>query len=389
MGGAGARDDAWMRAALGLARRRLGRVAPNPAVGAVILRDGRVIGRGSTGIGGRPHAETAALADARARFGAEAIRGATVYVSLEPCAHHGRTPPCADALIEAGVARVVCPIVDPDPRVSGRGIARLREAGIVVDVGCMAEAARALNAGFLMRLAEGRPWITLKLAATLDGRIATAAGRSRWITGEAARARVHLMRARADAVMVGAGTIAADDPALTVRGFGAGANRPVRVGVDRDLAALPGSALAATAGEAPVWAIHGPDAPAAARAALAAAGVRLIGAPVEGGRLRLRAAMTALGSAGLSRVLAEGGAGLAAGLLAADLVDEIALFQAGRVIGAEGLGAIGALGGVGLGAVEGAPRFELVAHERVGSDIFGLWRAAGRAETLARDAPAL
>jgi diaminohydroxyphosphoribosylaminopyrimidine deaminase/5-amino-6-(5-phosphoribosylamino)uracil reductase len=208
-------DERWMGLALALGRRGMGRVWPNPAVGCVIVRDGRVLGRGWTTDGGRPHAETQALAQAGD------ARGAVAYVTLEPCAHYGRTPPCAGALVAAGVARVVVATGDPDPRVAGRGLAILREAGIAVATGVREGEARRDHAGFLLRVTQARPFVTLKLAASLDGRIATASAESRWITGPAARTTVHAMRARHDAVMVGGGTARADDPLLTVRGMGA------------------------------------------------------------------------------------------------------------------------------------------------------------------------
>lgn len=367
-----------MRVALGLARRRIGQVAPNPAVGAVIVREGRVLGRGVTGRGGRPHAETVALEQARARYGAGAVRGATAYVSLEPCNHHGQTPPCAEALVEAGVARVVCPIEDIDPRVSGRGFARLRAAGVEVETGLLAAEARALNAGFFTRLAEGRPHLTLKLATTLDGRIATAAGESRWITGPEARRRVHLMRAETDAVMVGAGTARADDPMLDVRGLGPDMAQPVRVVADGSLGLPPRSRLARSAGKPPLWIVHRPDAPAETRAALERAGARLLEVPAQGGMLDLPAAMGALARAGLSRVLCEGGGRLAAGLVSAGLVDEIALFGAGRLIGADGRPVMGPLG---LAHLAEAPHYALARVERVGGDVLSLWRR----EAAARD----
>ena len=205
-------DLSHMRAALALARRGLGNTWPNPTVGCVVVRDGRVIGRAVTAPGGRPHAEPLALAMA-----GTAARGATVYVTLEPCCHHGRTPPCTEALIAAGVARVVIASPDPDPRVNGQGIARLRAAGIVVDAGLLAAEAEDVNAGFFHRVRHGRPLVTLKLASTLDGRIATRTGESRWITGEPARRMAHALRGRHDAVMVGVGTVLADDPDLTCR----------------------------------------------------------------------------------------------------------------------------------------------------------------------------
>jgi len=368
----GPEDARWMRVALGLARRRLGQVSPNPAVGCVIVTGGRVLGRGATGPGGRPHAETVALAEAEARYGPGAARGATAYVSLEPCDHHGQTPPCSAALIAAGIARVVAPIEDPDPRVSGGGFARLRAAGVDVATGLMAAEARALNAGFLMRLAAGRPFVTLKLATTLDGRIATATGESRWITGALARRRVHLMRAEADGVMIGRGTAEADDPALDLRGLGDGLVPPVRVVADRRLALAPESRLARTARSQPVWLLHGAEAPAAAAQSLGAAGARLIEVPEGPGGLDLAAALQALGTLGLARLMVEGGGQLGAGLLGAGLVDEIALFQAGRVIGADGVPGVGALG---LAALADAPGFTLGSVEAVGPDTLTLWQA--------------
>ncbi|MEL7089461.1 MAG: bifunctional diaminohydroxyphosphoribosylaminopyrimidine deaminase/5-amino-6-(5-phosphoribosylamino)uracil reductase RibD, partial [Planctomycetota bacterium] len=216
-----------MALALSLAARGLGQVAPNPAVGCVIVRDGRVVGRGWTQPGGRPHAEAVALSEA-----GESARGGTAYVTLEPCAHHGKTPPCAEALVEAGVARCVVAIGDPDERVAGRGLQILRDAGIAVDLGRMAPEAARLQRGFLRVKTGGLPFVTLKLATSLDGRIATASGESQWITGPAARHVVHRLRGSHDAVMVGGGTARADDPSLTVRGFGE-RRQPVRVVLSR------------------------------------------------------------------------------------------------------------------------------------------------------------
>jgi len=367
-------DTRWMRVALGLARRRLGRVAPNPAVATLVVGAGRVLGRGVTGEGGRPHSETLALEQARARFGPGALVGATAYVTLEPCAHHGRTPPCAEALAEAAIARVVAPIEDPDPRVSGRGFALLRAAGVAVETGVMDAEARAVNAGFLSLHDRGRPHLTLKLAATLDGRIATAAGESRWITGPAARARVHLMRAEADAVLIGAGTARADDPMLDARGLGREDPQPVRLVADGGLTLPHGGRLARTAREVPAWVLHRADAPAERAAALAALGLRLIEIPAApDGALEMEAALTRLAELGLTRILCEGGGTLAASLIRAGLVDEIALFQAGRAIGAEGRPAIGPLGLERLGE---APGFRLAGVEAVGPDILSRWHPA-------------
>ena len=354
-----------MAHALGLAARGLGRVWPNPAVGCVIVRAGRIVGRGWTQPGGRPHAEAVALAQA-----GDAARGATAYVTLEPCAHHGRTPPCADALAAAGVGRVVSALTDPDPRVSGRGHARLRAAGIHVDECVGAGAARTLNRGFLKRVGAGLPLVTLKLAATLDGRIATASGESRWITGAAARRAVHAMRRRHDAVMVGSGTALADDPDLGVRGLGAGAD-PVRILLDGDLRADAAGRLGRSARMAPVWVCHAQGAAPDRVAAWEDTGARMIAVPYAGRHLDPRAVLGALAGLGLTRVLCEGGAGLGAALVAGGLVDDLALFTAGRLIGGDGLAALGPLG---LARLADAPRLALVEQRAVGCDTFTLWR---------------
>ena len=235
-----------MGAALALASRGIGNVWPNPAVGCLIVRDDIIVGRGWTRPGGRPHAETEALQQA-----GEAARGATAYVTLEPCAHHGKTPPCADALIAAGVARVVVALDDPDDRVNGRGLTRLSEAGIAVDVGVCADKARSLNAGFLTRVTLDRPFVAIKAATSLDGRIATGTGESQWITGEAARRRGHLLRATHDAIMIGRGTLERDDPALTCRLPGLEARSPVRVVLDSSGRYAAKSGMLADAGQAP------------------------------------------------------------------------------------------------------------------------------------------
>ncbi|MCL4188588.1 MAG: bifunctional diaminohydroxyphosphoribosylaminopyrimidine deaminase/5-amino-6-(5-phosphoribosylamino)uracil reductase RibD [Rhodobacteraceae bacterium] len=358
-----------MALALALAGRGLGRVWPNPAVGCVIERDGRILGRGWTQPGGRPHAEAVALAEA-----GPMARGATAHVSLEPCAHHGATPPCAAALVAAGVAHVVSALEDPDPRVAGRGHALIAAARVGLTTGVMAAEAARLNAGFLMHRRLGRPLVTLKLAASLDGRIATSAGESRWITGPAARARVHLMRARHDAVLVGGGTARADDPALTVRGLGTGW-QPVRAVATRSLDLPADGALAAGLALAPLWLLHDPAAtPAARAAAWTARGARLLAVAAGGtGGLDPPAMLAVLGAAGLTRVLCEGGGQLAAALLAAGLVDRISLFSAGLALGADGRPA---LGGLGLAALAAAPRFRLTGVERLGPDLMSEWERA-------------
>nr|WP_188528763.1 bifunctional diaminohydroxyphosphoribosylaminopyrimidine deaminase/5-amino-6-(5-phosphoribosylamino)uracil reductase RibD [Sinisalibacter lacisalsi] len=357
-----------MSLALALGRRGLGACWPNPAVGCVIVAGGRIVGRGWTRPGGRPHAEVVALAQAGA-----AARGATAYVSLEPCAHHGKTPPCADALAAAGVARVVVALTDPDPRVNGQGLARLRAGGVEVVEGIGAEAARADQAGFLLRVTEGRPMVTLKLAASLDGRIATASGESQWITGPEARRLVHAMRMRHDAVMVGAGTVRTDDPGLTVRGLGA-RRQPVRVVLSRGLDLPLDGQLARTAREVPLWILHGSRAAPERIAAWQETGARLFAVPVSAGQLDIRAALAILGAQGLTRVFCEGGGSLAAALLSEGLVDEFAGFTAGLALGAEGRPSLAAMGIDRLGD---APRFALVETRAIGADVMHLWRRQG------------
>lgn len=370
-----AADRRFLSAALALARRRVGLVGARPAVGAVIVRDGRVIGRGATGPDGRPHAEAVAIGQARQRYGETALRGATAYVTLEPCAHQGRTPPCTGALIAAGIGRVVSTFDDPDPRVSGRGFAALRAAGVDVVTGVCTDAARTVNRGFLKRMETGQPWLTLKLATTLDGRIATRTGESRWITGPAARARVHLMRLRADAVLIGAGTARADDPMLDVRGFGPVASLPLRVIADGHLTLPAGGRLARSAREVPVLAMHLPGAAAGQRVALEALGVTLAESP-EGpdGHPDPGAMLRTLGMRGVNTVLAEGGGAMAASLLAAGLVDEVALFTAGKAIGGDGIAAVGSMALERLGA---APGFVLASVDAIGGDVLTLWRRHG------------
>ncbi|WP_280952595.1 bifunctional diaminohydroxyphosphoribosylaminopyrimidine deaminase/5-amino-6-(5-phosphoribosylamino)uracil reductase RibD [Roseovarius aestuariivivens] len=359
-------DDArFLRLALSLGRRGMGRCWPNPAVGCVIVKDGRIVGRGHTAPGGRPHAETLALAQA-----GEAARGATAYVSLEPCSHHGATPPCAEALVKAGVARVVAPLEDSDPRVSGGGFAILRAAGVDVSSGLLAGQARCDHAGFFRRVTQGRPELTLKLATSLDGRIATASGHSQWITGTLARRTVHAMRARHDAVMVGAGTARADDPLLTVRDMGA-TRQPVRVVVSRRLDLPLMSRLAQSAREVPLWICHGPDADPALIEAWRGVGALLLPCGLRAGQLDMGGVLSALGQRGLTRIFCEGGGALAASLLAEDLADVLVTMTAGLAIGAEGRPAIGALG---LGRLDEAARFRLEEARPLGGDVLQVWR---------------
>jgi diaminohydroxyphosphoribosylaminopyrimidine deaminase/5-amino-6-(5-phosphoribosylamino)uracil reductase len=342
-------DLIHMRAALALAARGLGSTWPNPSVGCVIVRGGIAVARGRTGLRGRPHAETQALAVA-----GDSARGATAYVSLEPCSHHGATPPCADALIAAGIARVVVAAGDPDPRVNGAGLARLRAAGISVEHGLLADEAEETLAGFFTRIKLGRPLVTLKLATTLDGRIATHAGESQWITGPAARRATQALRARHDAVMVGAGTALADDPALTCRLPGAASRPVVRIVADSRLSLRLTSQLVASSHHAPTWVLYHTNTPAGPAPApgeqapsraqlLSQAGARCIAVPPGPDGIDLPAAMQALGTRGLTRILVEGGARLAAALLRADLVDRIVWVHAPALLGADATPAVQAL----------------------------------------------
>jgi diaminohydroxyphosphoribosylaminopyrimidine deaminase/5-amino-6-(5-phosphoribosylamino)uracil reductase len=363
-------DLIHMRAALALARRGLGNAWPNPAVGCVLVKDGRVIGRGWTQPGGRPHAETEALRRAGA-----AARGATAYVTLEPCSHHGRTPPCCEALAGAGIARVVMAMRDPDPRVNGRGLAMLRGAGIAVEEGLLEAEARALNAGFFRRIQAGMPVVTLKLASTLDGRIATATGESRWITGEAARREVHALRARHDAILVGSGTVLADDPDLTCRIPGMERVPMLRVVADARLRTPPSARLVQSAGVAPVLIMTAHGHPPAAQAPFIAAGADIITAPAHAaGGLDLPSLLRALGRRGVTRVLAEGGAGLAAALLRQGLVDRLVWFHAPAVMGGDGHPA---LEGLRLAALSAMPRFRRVALRALGDDMLSEFERIG------------
>ncbi|MDO5630283.1 MAG: bifunctional diaminohydroxyphosphoribosylaminopyrimidine deaminase/5-amino-6-(5-phosphoribosylamino)uracil reductase RibD [Paracoccus sp. (in: a-proteobacteria)] len=325
-----------MSHALRLGRRGLGNAWPNPAVGCVLIRNGRVVGRGWTQPGGRPHAETMALAQA-----GQAAQGAVAYVTLEPCAHHGRTPPCADALIAAGVSRVVTALTDPDPRTAGQGHARLRAAGIAVTEGVRADAARADQIGFLTRVTQGRPMLTLKLATSLDGRIATASGESQWITGTMARQHVQMLRFGHDAIMVGGGTARADRPNLNLRGLGP-QQQPVRIVVSgQPLPELPPQGP----DHGPLWHVSGDPA----------------------------AFMAELGARGLTRVLCEGGGDLAACLLRAGVVDQIVLYSAGLILGADGRPAIGPLD---VQHLTDAPRYHLIENRKIGPDLMQIWRRA-------------
>jgi diaminohydroxyphosphoribosylaminopyrimidine deaminase/5-amino-6-(5-phosphoribosylamino)uracil reductase len=354
-------DRRFMELALTLGRRGLGRTWPNPAVGAVVVKDGIIVGRGWTQPGGRPHGEPEALKRA-----GEAARGATLYVTLEPCSHFGRTPPCADAVIAAGIARVVSATQDPNPEVAGQGHRRLRAAGIVVDVGlCAAEAGRD-HAGHFRLVRDKRPHVILKLAVSPDDKIGAAGGRSVAITGEAVRQRVHLLRAQCDAILVGIGTVLADDPLLTCRLPGMEARSPVRVVLDRSLRIPASSKLVHSARQTPLWLVASELAEAASAARLGAAGAQVIRlAPGAAAGLDPSAVLHALAEKGITRLMVEGGSRVASSFVAADLVDEIRLFRGAEAIGDGGVDALDALP---LSKITRSPAFRVRASETMGRD---------------------
>jgi diaminohydroxyphosphoribosylaminopyrimidine deaminase/5-amino-6-(5-phosphoribosylamino)uracil reductase len=359
-----ASDARFMTLALALGRRALGNAWPNPAVGAVLVRDhetpGVIVGRGWTQPGGRPHAETEALARAGA-----AARGATLYVTLEPCAHHGRTPPCADAIVAAGVARVVSALEDPNPKVAGQGHARLAAAGIALTVGVGADAARRAHAGHIRSLRDGRPHVTLKLAISADDKAGLAGRRPAAITGAAARDRVHLLRAQNDAILIGIGTALADDPLLTCRLPGMAGRSPVRVVLDGALRLPPAGRLAATARDTPLWIVATPAAPAVAEQALRGRGAEVVRVDGPGGRIDLAAVLAMLAARGITRLMVEGGPTVAAAFVRDDLVDEAFLFRSRNGIGADG---IDALAGLPLAALTQSSLLRSCGVEPVGAD---------------------
>jgi diaminohydroxyphosphoribosylaminopyrimidine deaminase / 5-amino-6-(5-phosphoribosylamino)uracil reductase len=362
-----AADQRFMQLALSLGRRGLGRTWPNPAVGAVVVKDGVIVGRGWTQAGGRPHAEPEALKRA-----GEAARGATLYVTLEPCSHFGKSPPCVDAVIASGIARVVSAIEDPNPEVAGQGHAKLRAAGITVDVGLGAAEAARDHAGHFRRIRDQRPHVILKLAVSADDKIGAAGHKRVAITGEAAKARVHLLRAQCDAILVGIGTVLADDPVLTCRLPGMEARSPVRVVLDRALR-IPGtSRLVHSARETPLWVVGSQIAEAPAAAKLGAAGAEVIRVASASAR-ELPVVLFALADNGITRLLVEGGARVAASFVAADLVDEIWLLRGPEAIGTGGIPALDALP---LSSITGSPAFKTRASEPLGKDTLTIYERA-------------
>ena len=356
-------DEDYMAAAIAFARRGLGETAPNPAVGCLIVKDGVIVGRGATQRGGRPHAETVAIADAGA-----AARGATLYVTLEPCSHHGVTGPCANAIVDAGLARVVSAVEDPDPRVAGRGHEILRKAGIDVRVGVLSKDATSANLGHILRVTQGRPMVTLKLAETADGFAASANPHDPrlMITGQIANNRVQVMRAMHDAIMIGIGTALGDDPLLTVRMPGLEQRSPLRVVLDSDLRLPTRSRLVATAKEKPLLVIAGVGASPDKRAKLEEQGVWVEAVARDAdGHVDLTQALQALGMRGITRVFSEGGPHVAAALIGQGLADEIVMIRGEKPFGGAGLPA---LSEVARQQLDNPTRFSRVSESRAGAD---------------------
>ncbi len=406
-------DRHMMAVALTMARRGLGVTAPNPSVGAVVADEatGETIARGVTQPGGRPHAEPEALRRAGAR-----ARGATLYVTLEPCAHHGKTPPCADAIVAAGVARVVIGVEDPDPRTRGGGIARLREAGIRVDVGLLADEARWVTLGHILRVTRQRPFVQLKMALDAAGEVPLGKdGRARMVTGPEARAQGHRLRAESDAILIGGGTARDDNPDLTCRLPGLAARSPIRVVLSRGLDLSPDLKLVRTAREVPVWVVTGLDADEGRRQALEAAGVRifLVGSPPPGGEggdltakglgspppslphkggemdardcvaggLPISDLLAQLCEAGVTRLLVEGGAAVWQAFAAAGCVDELVLFQAGAARSEAGKASFSDATAL---AARYAPGVDLApaSQRAVGHDLMTVFRSRMASQTI-------
>jgi diaminohydroxyphosphoribosylaminopyrimidine deaminase/5-amino-6-(5-phosphoribosylamino)uracil reductase len=366
-----ATDLRFMQLALTLGRRGQGRTWPNPAVGAVIVKDGVILGRGWTQPGGRPHAEPVALAQA-----GEAARGATLYVTLEPCSHFGKSPPCADAIVAAGIARVVAAIEDPNPDVAGQGHARLRAAGIRVDVGLCAEQAARDHAGHFRRIRDKRPHVVLKLAVSPDDKIAAAGHKPVAVTGEMVRSRVHLLRAQCDAVLVGMGTVIADNPELTCRLPGMAKRSPVRVVLDRALRMSGNSKLVHSARTTPLWVMTSSLSEAPAAMALGAAGTQVLRVPTTTSPppgLDLQAVLHSLSEKGITKLLVEGGSRVAASFVTAGLVDEVWLFRGPKEIGEGGIAALDALP---LSAITESPDFVQRASETIENDTLTIYERA-------------
>jgi len=362
-------DEGYMREALELAARARGRTSPNPMVGALVVSGGEVVGRGYHHKAGEAHAEVLALGEAGGR-----ARGATLYVTLEPCCHRGRTGPCTEAILAAGVARVVAAMEDPNPLVAGRGLNQLARAGVSVTCGVLAGEAARLNEVFIRYITSRRPFVVLKTAASLDGRIATRAGDARWITGPAAREHAHRLRDRYDAILVGVNTVLTDDPALTTRLPEGGGRNPLRIVLDSRARTPPGARLLHEAGRALVAVTAG--APAERTVALTAAGAEVLVVPESRGRVDLPALLAELGRREITGLLVEGGGTVSYSFLAAGLVDKVVWFIAPLLIG--GTAAVPALGGEGAETLAGAVRLERISLARLGEDLCLEGYPAGR-----------
>ena len=359
-------DEQLMALAFTIGRRGLGRTWPNPAVGAVVAKDGLILGRGWTQQGGRPHAESEALA----RAGATA-RGATLYVTLEPCAHEGRTPPCTDTIDAAQISRVVSAMVDPNPLVAGAGHWQLAERGIVVEIGLGAEEARRVHAGHIRRMRDGRPHVTVKLAVSADEKVALAGRRPFAITGETAWRHVHLMRAMSDAVVTGIATVLSDDPQLTCRL--PGMHSPVRIVLDSALRLPVASKLVTSTRIAPLWVFAGVSASAEREHALVAQGVEVRRVQDSSGMLDIVAVLKALAERGITRLMVEAGPKLTTALLAADLIDEVALFRSPTAIGQDGIDALDELP---LSALANSPQLRRAVSQSIGPDLLECYERA-------------
>jgi diaminohydroxyphosphoribosylaminopyrimidine deaminase/5-amino-6-(5-phosphoribosylamino)uracil reductase len=355
-------DAAFMRRALELARRGEGRTSPNPMVGAVLVADGAIIGEGWHRAAGTPHAEVHALRAAGAR-----AMGSTLYVTLEPCAHHGRTPPCADAVAAAGIDRVVVAMPDPDSRVGGRGIERLRACGIAVDAGVLEEEARRLNEAYVLHRTLGRPFVTCKSAVTLDGRTAAADGTSQWITGAEARRDVHRLRSRSDAIAVGIGTVLADDPSLTVRGVPSRLAGPPPLRVVVDTGGRTPLRAQVLSDEAPTLVVVSEDADPDTVERLRWAGADVLSVPSDGGKIVVPVMLAALGSRGIVSLLLEGGPRLAGGFVSAGCVDRFVFYVAPKLLG--GPETSGAIEGWAAPSIGAAASLEIESVRRLGDDL--------------------
>ena len=355
-------DNEYMQMALTLAGKGCGYVSPNPMVGAVVVNAGRVVGQGYHQFVGGPHAEVNAINDAGA-----AARNATLYVTLEPCNHFGRTPPCTRKILEAGIKRVVVATQDPNPDVAGGGNTFLISRGVDLVCGVEQDAARRLNESFIKFVRTGKPFVILKIASTLDGRIATRTGDAQWVTGESARAYVHQLRHAMDAIMVGVGTVEADDPQLTTRLENGQGVDPVRVVLDTSLRMPEKARMLHQASQAPTWVVCGPDAPAAARKRLKAEGAAIVQTPVKEGRIDLDALMLHLGERGVTSLLIEGGAQVAGAALRAGVVDKVTFFYAPKIYGGDdGVPICGGRGPDLMGESLAVSQIEL---DRLGDDI--------------------